>query len=325
MNLKKKQHYVSQFYLKAWSERKDQIFAYDLKSHPFLVKTNATAYSKFFYRIMPLSSEGIIALENIAKMLNAENTIIYEKVIQSINRIVLKSEVFKKISCPEQKNTYDKTNETIKEFQTNIIEEYFSYFESRVSPIIKKIIEFKDIYISREEYQQLLFFITLQLLRTRKVLDRANCEFHKYHPTLTNEEMYTISIYVSLIINEKLSQSLSVDLNTLHIIKNLTDINIITSDNPCINYKFDEVHNNEFECILPISPHIYFLLKENSYSKQTREYISKELENHPDGNLVNKLVFIEETFDVNKIHWVNGLIKKHSNRYLYALRDKDFM
>ena len=325
MKLKKKQHYVSQFYLKAWSKNKDHIYACDLKSQPFLVRTNATAYSNFFYRVSPLSIEGIAALKNIAQMLHAENTIIYKKIIQSINRIVFKGELFKRTSCAKQDQSYDETNELLKEFKTNIIEEYFAYFENKASPIIKKILESEEIYINKQEYKNLLFFITLQLLRSKKVLDRANSEFKKYHPILTNDEMYTISIYVSLIMSEKLSQSLNNDLNTLHIVKNRTNVNIITSDNPCVNYKFHESNNTEFECILPISPYIYLILKENPYSEEIKKYISQQLANQQEVNLLNKLIVIEETFDVNNIRWVNGLMKKNSNRYLYALHHQDFI
>lgn len=323
MKLKKKHHYVSQFYLKAWSIQNDQIFASDEKRPPFLVKTNATAYSKFFYRVNPLSVNGIFALDNIARMLNANDTIIYEKVIKSINRVIYKTKIFQDSFAPEQYDSIHELNETIKEVQTNCLEDYFAFFEDKVSIIFKKILQTKVIHLDWNYYQLLIFFITLQLLRTRKTIDQANKEFHKYHPNLTKDEMYTISIYTSLIMNSKLSQSLISNLHTLHIINNNTNLNIITSDNPCINYKFHETNNTEFECIFPLSPHIYLILKENSYSESTKKFILTDIENKPNENLINTLIFLEETSDLNKIIWVNSLIKKHKNRYVYAQNYKD--
>lgn len=325
MKLKKKHHYVSQFYLKAWSIHNDQIFAYDEKAPPFLVKTNATAYSKFFYRVNPLSINGISALDNIAKMLNAHNTVIYEKIIKSINRLIFKSKIHQESRPIEKSNSYQELDEMIKELQTNCLEDYFAFFEDKASTVLKKILKDKEIYLDWKDYQNLIFFITLQFLRTRKVLDQATTEFHKYYPTLTKEEMYTISIYTSLIMNTKLSQSLTSDLYTLHIVKNSTNVNLITSDNPCINYKFNETNNTEFECVFPISPHIYLILKENSYCKNSKKIILEDIESQPNKNLINTLIFLEDTSDLNKIIWVNSLIKKYKNRYIYAQNNKDLM
>lgn len=256
-------------------------------------------------------------------MLNANDTIIYEKVIKSINRVIYKTKIFQDSFAPEQYDSIHELNETIKEVQTNCLEDYFAFFEDKVSIIFKKILQTKVIHLDWNDYQLLIFFITLQLLRTRKTIDQANKEFHKYHPNLTKDEMYTISIYTSLIMNSKLSQSLTSNLHTLHIINNNTNLNIITSDNPCINYKFHETNNTEFECIFPLSPHIYLILKENSYSESTKKFILTDIENKPNENLINTLIFLEETSDLNKIIWVNSLIKKHKNRYVYAQNYKD--
>lgn len=87
--------------------------------------------------------------------------------------------------------------------------------------------------------------------------------------------------------------------------------------------KFHETNNTEFECIFPLSPHIYLILKENSYSESTKKFILTDIENKPNENLINTLIFLEETSDLNKIIWVNSLIKKHKNRYVYAQNYKD--
>ena len=87
--IKKKHHFVSQFYLKAWSTDSGKIYALKKTTNekPFLVKINETALSNYFYESCLLTDMSLNFLHSFAKTTNSLDTPVYKLIITTIQDI----------------------------------------------------------------------------------------------------------------------------------------------------------------------------------------------------------------------------------------------
>ena len=327
-DIKKKHHFVSQFYLKAWSKDSNKVYTLKVTTNekPFLVKTNETALSNYFYKSCLLSEKPLNFLHNFAKSTNSLETPIYKLIITSIQEIHNLINTTQTLSNQLEKPIL--TSELAKEnsiFQANALENYYCSLEEKFAIILKKIIHGESYQLTIDDYDLLLFFVTSQFMRTQKRRMDAQQMIEKFCPNLPTDESKTLLLYLSLLLDQKLHLALTNALYVIHIVENKTSLNLITSDNPVINTKFDSSNNSEVEYVVPISPRFYIHVKENMYSNLVTEQLRDSFKSDPSAPAINKTILLESTENLSQIEWVNRLIKKESHRFVYALNSEDLL
>ncbi|WP_165382924.1 DUF4238 domain-containing protein [Acinetobacter venetianus] len=326
-SIKRKHHFVSQFYLKAWSLDSEKIYASkkEMTSSPFLVRTCEIALANYFYKVHPLSEESLKYLYNFVKNTHSADLPIYKLIISTINEIQEKlSKAKAHFHALDQEIPFELENDE-KIFKTNILENYYGHLESKFSVLIKKIIEGKAAHLTVNDYDILLFFVTSQFIRTQKKLQSSQQTLIKQLPKLPQEELNTLILYLGLIMDQKIHSALTNSLYLITIVKNKTQKNLITSDNPVINIKFKETNNKELEYIVPISPKFYLHIKQNMYSEEINKSLIESFKADSKQLAFNKTIILESTENISQIEWINKLIFKESQRFLYGLDKLDLI
>lgn len=324
--IKKKHHFVSQFYLKAWSTDSSKIYALKKTTNekPFLVKTNETALSNYFYESCLLTDMSLNFLHSFAKSTNSLDTPVYKLIITTIqdiyNLVNTTQELSNQFKKPILISDLAKENSI---FQTNALENYYCVLEEKFAVIIKKIIYGESYSLTIDDYDILLFFVTSQFMRTQKRRTEAQQITEQFLPNLSHKESKTLLLYLSLLLDQKLHLALVNSLYVIHIVENKTSLNLLTSDNPVVNTKFHSSNNSEVEYIVSISPKFYLHVKENMYSKTVTNSLIESFKINSSITAINKTILLESTENINQIAWVNHLIKKESHRFMYALEAND--
>lgn len=327
-NIKTKHHFVSQFYLKAWSKDSNKVCAlkFNKNNKPFLVKTSETALSNYFYESCLLTEDALSFLHSFAKSINSLDTPIYKLIITSIQHIHTLINTTKNLS-----NSLDKPifiEGLAKEnaiFKANALEDYYCILEKNFSVIIRKIIQNESYLLTIDDYDILLFFVTSQFMRTQKRRTNAQQIIEKFCLNLPTDESKTLLLYLSLLLDQKLHLALTHALYVIHIVENKTSLNLITSDNPVVNTKFHSSNNSEVEYIVPLSPKFYLHVKENMYSNHVTEQLRDSFKFDSHASAINKTILLESTENLSQIEWVNKLIKKECHRFVYALNADDLI
>lgn len=325
-NIKKKHHFVSQFYLKAWSIDSHKIYTRKLDQiTPYLVRTAETAASNYLYKNHPLSKQSISFLDNFAKLTYCNELTIYSLIIKTISEIHELIDFSKQMYTNLEQNIPKELIHEEKSFYSNPIEDYYCLLESKFSPIIRKIIENRFDQLTIDDYDLLLLFVTSQSIRSEKRLSKIRKKFTLKFQNINKNEVDTLCLYLGLLLDHKLHQVLTNKIYTISIIENNTNINLITSDNPVINTKFKSSSNKEVEYVIPISPKYYLHIKENMYTETIKEIFRESFIQDSQQIALNKVIFIEKTENILNIERINHLIHKESNRYLYGLTKEDLL
>lgn len=268
--LKKKHHYVWKHYLKAWSFNGQVNCIRNGKEFP--VSLEGIANKRFFYESIPLGENELkFILELIRGVIpNGKRNIGY---ILELYTYISKSD-----------NEYDRKCG---------IEDLHSIIESKFIPILDKLLN-NDLsfFNNNSEKDWFAVFIGNQYTRTNKMksnLLNLDLEKYKINPKI-------IAPIMSLITAEVVANWIFYESN-LTILINESEEKFITSDQPIINIKSDNVVNekiSEFELFYPISPNRAI-------------YLSKE-------KLTKKEVKTAE------VKHFNSMIKKHSKDQLFYLK-----
>ncbi len=307
LNKTKKQHFVSQFYLKSWSKNGESVRVKDNKKC-FQSATKKIALENHLYRI-----EGIGSREK--EILLKGSSRVAEPMRGLFQTIILSCHQFRILSKLPANENLARTLDTHKQ---NIIENFYGIFEDLVTPSYIDLINGNYENIDLNSYQDILRFVTLQLTRTSKVKEtsKANMEGMMKEKGLEFDDFDTLH---SIIIAEHLTLTLIEKLYQLEIVENETEINFITSDNPVKNLlKIEDIQVNLF---WPINPRKALIIRPTSYTKAEAENIKKRLTNQeikPEYILkVNRQEDHSEILKLNKITWENR------HRQIYFLEDHD--
>jgi hypothetical protein len=338
MEIKKKHHFVSQFYLKNWVSDDQKLYVWDGNNNIFTTATDGIGYRKHFYRIERLKQKQIDFLHQFIHHCKFENLSTYQLVIQSI----LETENFfhtseklieiLDIKKDDHKEAFGEIDNLKKTFSSNIIEDKFSYDEAVFSQILYKIINSdKGLNLSLKDYDILVHFIAFQLGKTPQNFERITSDdgsderakiIDNYD--FTDKEYHTYTLYTILCLIEQIYLSSLSRLDKINIYyNNDPSINLITSDDPCFNQKMKE---KKLHIQVPISPKIMIELIENNdenksellkYYNYNKDYSESICVN---GQLIN---FFEITND--EILALNKKIleNKHQFVYMYCENDRD--
>lgn len=321
MKLKRKHHFVSQFYLKNWYDSNEKIIVWDGdKDRP--AKADKVAHQRDLYKIVPLKSEQIELFTKYIESAQLTEVSTYKLAIKEIIRTqktFQESFAFleeKNIEIPKEIEVFEK------EFSHNIMEEKFSLEEDKFSSVLKKLILGYNSDITLNDYDTLMHFFAFQLARTPKKLNEVmNLNLESdfiLDYNFTEEEHKTFNTFLTQCLLEKVYLHWVSQLYEIKIYNNISNINFITSDDPCFNQKYNE---NGFFIQLPISPRVMIELVSKSHNKEYRKSMLEYYNFHKDNGdylfLDNSLVTFHEIEKENVIN-LNKKIFKNKDRFVYA-------
>ena len=338
MNIKKKHHFVSQFYLKNWLLKPNaKICAWDGEENFFETGTENIAHSKSFYKIVPLKEQQINLFDEFATSLHFTDLSEYKDVIKPIIKlqktIILSKGLISLIGEENIEGVDKKVDLSEKQTQQNTLEDKFSFAEGMFSILFKKIIN-GNIgnlpVITFKDYDLIAYFIAFQLAKTPKKIRKIT--FNDGHPIydqmlnefdFTEDELHTFTLFLLQCFTEKMYLSILNKLYKLNIYYNNSDINFITSDDPCFNQKNDE---QKFHVQIPISPKVMIEITENLDEMKDKmiPYYEYHKENLEFIELNDSLVKFME-IDSDEVLRLNRKMEKNKEQFVYGLCKEDFL
>lgn len=254
--IKQRQHYVSRYYLTAWTNNKKQIFCLR-DNRIFLSSLMNIAQERFFYKIQDLDQKQKEFIKKI--ILDTKN----EKLIElhfNFLRLYTKVNFIEKL-FPNNTDINDEVNK----IKINLEEDYHANIESigikYIDMLRNKDIDFYN-NIDTNDRMEFLFFIVLQYFRTKKIKNDVMNSFKNYSYNM--EKIYP---FLAHIFSTNLSYNLHLDKSMkLILLENDTNENFLTGDQPILNtYSFlnkKELEYNELEFYYPISPRLAILISD---------------------------------------------------------------
>lgn len=335
MDIKKKHHFVSQFYLKNWLSENRKLYVWDGKDKIFSSATDGIGYRKNFYKIERLKPKQIEFLKLFITHCKFENLSTYKLVIKSILETQVMFNNSEKIIeiLGIKKEDYIEIFEEIENlkqsFSSNTIEDKFSDDEASFSNVLSKIISSdRNINITLRDYDTIVHFIAFQLGKTPQKFERITNDdgserraklIEKYQ--FTDKEYHTYTLYSILCLIEQIYLSSLGNLDKINIYYNNSNINFITSDDPCFNQKIEE---KKLHIQIPISPKIMIELIENN-DKNKNEFLNYYNYNkdYAESIIVNDHLINFFDISKNEVEILNKKILDNKHQFIYATCKED--
>lgn len=326
MNIKRKHHFVSQFYLKNWYNSSQRIVVWDGNMN-FPSQTQSIAYEKDLYKLTPLKSEQVTLFDRYINAIGLSETSTYKIAVKSI--LGLQSHFNARLNILKNLNIEisDELNYLEKQLSHNILEDKFSIQEDSFSKIIKKIISEDKPSITLNNYDVLISFFMFQLTKTPKKLNEI-LNIHEEQIALENvvfteQEHKSFILLLIQCLAEGFYLSFISKLYSIKIYHNTSVINFITSDDPCFNQIYDE---GGLLIQLPISPRVMLELVENEYDKEhtksmTEYFVSQKKQ--ADNIVLNESLVTFHEYEEKDVHILNKKIFKNKDRFIYAHSQED--
>ncbi|MGB1269959.1 MAG: DUF4238 domain-containing protein [Flavobacteriaceae bacterium] len=292
MQVKKKHHYVWKEYLKAWSEN-NQVPALIKKSGK-IIKANpeGLAQQRYFYALEEFTQEEEIILKKLVNQWSKESTI---KINLEFYETFTSYSKLKRLT--KTINLNDELKETLNLLRTNTMEDSHLIFENFGKKLIS-IRTYEDLSFLNDEMELFftMIYISFQYLRTKNMQLKVKDVIEKYDylsPKFLN--------FLPFIYATSIADTLTYDKHIKFIfLENTSEIDFITSDQPLINNKIDQLNYKgtiaQLDIYYPITPRIALLIH---YQEQKEKYKKVEL----------------NSVEVNKY---NETIYNHSNEFVFA-------
>lgn len=325
MSITKKNHFVSQFYLKNWCT-KNKLIVWDGDKH-FPASTQSIAFEKKLYNICLLKPKQIEFLDKFMKNNNMSNLSTYRIAIKSVLQTQL---LFQKTTNILENIGVPLDNEITRmqlEFESNSLEEKFSYEEQEFSIILNKLNTTKNPKITLKDYDVLMHFFMFQLVRTPKKLrnlfdKEKNYEIYN-ELEFTEEEFKTLNLFITQTLMELFYMSFLGKLYEIKVYYNESEANFITSDDPSFNQLLDE---KKLFIQMPISPTVMIELrandKEDNYIKEMREYYNHN-KDYTNQIYVNDVLVSFDRFNKEQVVELNKKIFQNKDKFVFAKHLKD--
>lgn len=285
MQKTRKQHYVPQFYLKYWEDVNKSIWIIR-NGKIFSANKRNICEERDFYLPKELNDDEKKVINVFLDKLNGDMLknakyqidVIQEMIIlnRTCNDILNSlSKLFNNEEIIEIKNKFEIKSSILVD---NLIEEWYGFYEEEIGPIINKLNEKSNSNISKEEYQKIILFMSVQLFRTKRTRDFCVSigDSLKKEGKFINVDWSNIALYLPFICSFVLATNLCNADTELKIVNNKTNRTFITSDNPVVNLCADyssEVMPKNVIMFYPISPYKAVILsdKENENNKDIND------------------------------------------------------
>lgn len=298
MEIKKKHHYVSQFYLRTWSND-DERLPTIINNKIVVMKTKEVAHQNHFYRL-----NGITLKEH--NYLTQFNENLAPEVLKAdIQNVIDASFAIGQIKNPNNLEQKEK-------FRANFFEEIFSEMESSAKLVIDKLLNEKLENFSFEDFVLFVRFCSLQLAKTSAV--RNNQNIHNLAEFLKDKEIEFNDVYIittNLIIPEKLADNLLCGFYQMELIENDTHLDFITTDNPAINLHEQPEGKNAL-IYFPISPKKAVILSKKDLSENVKKQIMESKSE------IRYFCKSTKEDNIDRIHKLNLSLAKKSDRFIFS-------
>ncbi|MDO8330873.1 MAG: DUF4238 domain-containing protein [Fluviicoccus sp.] len=307
MQKKKSQHFVSQFYLKAWSACGEKVYT-NINNAPVLKSTKQVACSNYFYKIDKINKSGFEILLGLNEKTVFPLKGLFEKLIYC-------SYMF---SLAELIDLDEQDTKRLDAFRTNIIEDFYCIIENGALEAIDIILNKKYDSFDLNGYQDMLRFAVYQLTRTSKTREniRVNIQGALESKGIDFKEYQTIS---TLLLSEQITLALIEKLYKIVIIENKTNVDFITSDNPVKNLR--SVDEHDVELFVPISPTMAILIMPSEKSQEEKDSIKQLLLKSE--AIPNYYFGFKDECSVGEIENINKLTSSNKERFIFTLKAED--
>ncbi len=312
IQLKRKQHYVFQCYLKNW-ETDNNIWCLRNRKDLFKCGTKGVALERDFYKVHAINEEEerfILEILLYPQPQKAKSVILeYINMHNEPFKVKQFLDEFKKrMNNNSIVQIPDKVNDNLRELEKyseetiyNMDEDYHSLKEQQAIPQIEKLkngdISFYYDTIERaplemNDASNFINFLVIQYFRTKKMRKLLQDTIDNLIKKLTVNSMgininnvnveHILGPYI-FFLQSQLTDSLRGDKVKLILLKNKTNIPFITSDQPVFNIYFS--HSNITKKLLffyPISPQVAVLLGETQITEKVVEVQENEVKKYND-------------------------------------------
>lgn len=233
----KKQHYIWEFYLKAWCFEGNKVWC-NRDGNIFNASTENVAQKRRFYEITPLTKDEFGFISEFIQKCTSENRYILMLKLQNLMEYSLYNDNTRK----------------------NALENEYADIERRTVPILQSIRNC-SINVLDDQYSKNIFsiFLGTQYTRTPKYRKgKINCLPEGLFQISDNFMFYWNYVFFSDAIGSWISSA------KVSLLKNKTNIPFITGDQPVINIKseYDNTPAKEIQLYYPISPKLALLFDE---------------------------------------------------------------
>ena len=290
MQITKRQHYVWRYYLSQWTDNKEKI-ACCRNGHIFSSDLTKIGVENLFYKLVDISDYEASLIEvfsifpklpNELKQMDKLWLDTYRlpfKYIQTLKQLGYNDDkIFQKVIDESEENIYCKTEEIGKPFLEKLYKEDTMFYENKDNKT-----DF-NLFICEQ------YFRTKKRLEAVKSIATASIDFGK----LWGPMRHIFATNLAYNLTNRIDKIFK-----LYLLKNRTNINFITGDQPVINkYSTKETQGHvldKFEFYYPITPKLAILITENDCKE--------------DDLIIN---------DESKIYDFNDLIFVNSQEQIYA-------
>lgn len=312
---KKRQHYVFQGYLKAWSNS-NQLFLFDKNvSKIRKVDPKSILFKNFFYEIKPLSENAKIFLDKLFDILKTHplNKIQISETIELTQKTI-------DTSLEYSSNNANKINDqSLRKSiidSKNLIEDFYQKYEQIGAKFLQNIKKGDcNFYYKRgDELKDFLLFFSIQHMRTLKKRERAIniveqiCKKIIIQPQLNKDDIEVVAFYIQLILSNNLATYFRLESTQITIIRNNSSLPFFTSDQPIFSLENNDCQNDDWTYFYPISPTVAITVNKR------KEATNLENDHYEDT--------IREIDDINRIKNLNEQIVKNAFRFVISNNEK---
>jgi len=309
LKLKKKQHYVSQFYLKQWSGCGKRVYAI-INGKVVPMKTKEIASSNFFYKATNMTPATRNALlHGLSKL---KSPLVQDLLTTAIQGVHLVERLSEKV---DDKDEDFALAENL--IRTNVIEDYYVIIEELATPDIKHLSESDGEQLTIEKYQNVLRFAVNQLSRTSAVKNKfkeSSIELLRKNEI----DFQTFNAFQTLIISEEVVLNLIEKLYKITLLENQSDVNFITSDNPAVN--LNPITSQDIKLFLPLSPKKAIYIEPSGINGSAASTVK---ENYLSGVHAPRYYLKKDTVNEQDVHDLNKRIYGNRERHVFGFCPKD--
>ncbi|MGE6796344.1 DUF4238 domain-containing protein [Psychrobacter okhotskensis] len=326
MELKRRHHFVSRFYLENWYEENSLIVLKNNKQYKRSSKS--VAFKQDFYKIVPLKTQQIELFKSFAEKCNFTKLQAYKEVCLKIIETQDISQSISKVAQELDINLPIDLENMDQDISYNTFEDKFFNEEDKFSTVLSKIIEDVHPMITLNDYDMLLLFIAFQLVKTPKKIEsimKLDRQMDSHADlNFTQDEHRTFTIFMTQCYQEYFYRLWASKAYEITIYHNTSDIGFITSDDPCFDQKTHV--QNEVLIQLPISPKFMIELSSNSLlndDEKSSVLNSTYDNNYIDNTVVNNIFINFINYNEQDVLNLNSKIFNNKDVYIYAHSKKD--
>jgi hypothetical protein len=250
---KRRHHHVWQHYLKAWA-MDDQICCLS-NGRIFTTNTINIAQERDFYRLYDLTQADIAWASILATNKARPST-------QSLHGNFLKL-VLAPLMVTRDVDLPPELRKEIDLYQTNVLEDFHAKIENDFIPILRRI-RAGDLsfYEDSEECILFLHFLCVQIMRTKPVKERT-LELNRKTPNVPDlSRIWNLLTYM-LAVNIGGTLFVERKIRKLALLRNRTEVEFITSDQPATNLLGDgRTAPEKLSIYYPVGPDLALILSE---------------------------------------------------------------